>query len=43
MKELELEKFNFKINRFIPNRLGKYKSFNINNKLACIDILQFLT
>ena len=38
----ELGKFNFKINA-IPNGLGKCTSFSINNKLAFIDSLQFLS
>ena len=38
----ELGKFNFKIN-VIPNGLEKYMSFNVNNKLAFIDIFQFLS
>ena len=38
----ELGKFNFKI-KIIPNGLEKYVSFNINNKLAFIDSLQFLS
>ena len=36
----ERGKFDFKIN--IPNGLGKYVSFNINNKLMFIDSFQFL-
>ena len=38
----EVGKFYLKIN-FIPNRLEKYMSFNINNKLIFIDSLQFLS
>ena len=38
----ELGKFNLKIN-FIPNRLEKYVSFSINNKLSFIDSFQFLS
>ena len=37
----ELGKFSFKIN-VIPNGLGKYMSFNINNMLTFIDSFQFL-
>ena len=36
----ELDKFDFKIN-FMLNELEKYASFNINNKLAFNDSLQF--
>ena len=36
----ELGKFNLKIN-VIPNRLGKYMSFSINNKISFIDSFQF--
>ena len=36
----ELGKFNFEIN-VIPNRLDKYMSFSINNKLSFIDRFQF--
>ena len=38
----ELGKFGFKIN-VIPNRLKKYMSFNVNNKLIFIDSLRFLS
>ena len=38
----ELGKFNLKIN-VIPNRLGKYMSFSINNKISFIDSFQFLS
>ena len=38
----ELHKTDFKI-RIIPNRLEKYTSFNINNKLVFIDRFQFLS
>ena len=38
----ELGKFNVKVN-VIPNRLEKYMSFTINNKLSFIDIIQFLS
>ena len=38
----ELSKFNLKIN-VIPNALGKYMSFTINNKLSFIDSFQFLS
>ena len=38
----ELGKFNLKINVF-PNRLEKYESFSINNKLSFIDSFQFLS
>ena len=38
----ELGKFNIKVN-VIPNRLEKYMSFTINNKLRFIDIIQFLS
>ena len=38
----ELGKFNVKVN-VIPNRLEKYMSFTINNKLRFIDIIQFLS
>ena len=38
----ELGKFNLKIN-VIPNRLEKYMSFSINNKLSFIDRFQFLS
>ena len=37
-----LSKFNLKIN-IIPNGLGNYTSFRINNKLSFIDGFQFLT
>ena len=37
----ELGKFNLKIN-VIPNRLEKYMSFSINNKLIFFDSFQFL-
>ena len=37
----ELGKLNFKMN-IIPNWLGKYISFNINNKLTFIDSFQIL-
>ena len=37
----ELGKFNLKIS-VTPNRLGKYMSFTINNKLSFIDSFQFL-
>ena len=37
----ELGKFSLKIN-VIPNRLEKYISFTINNKLSFIDNFQFL-
>ena len=36
----ELGKLNLKINA-IPNGLGKYMSFSINNKLSFIDNFQF--
>ena len=36
----KLSKFNLKTN-VIPNRLEKYMSFRINNKLRFIDIFQF--
>ena len=38
----ELGKFNLKIN-VISNRLEKYMSFSINNKLSFIDSFQFLS
>ena len=38
----ELDKLDLKIN-VIPNRLEKYMSFSINNKLSFTDSLQFLT
>ena len=38
---LELGKLNFKIN-VIPNRLERYMSFKIDNKLTFIDSFQFL-
>ena len=38
----ELGKFNLKIN-VIPNGLGKYMSFSINNKLRFVDSYQFLS
>ena len=38
----ELGKFNLQIN-FVPNRLEKYMSFSINNKLNFIDTFQFLS
>ena len=38
----ELGKFNLKIN-FIPNRLEKYMSFSISNKLGFIDSFKFLS
>ena len=38
----ELGKFNLKIN-VMPNRLEKYMSFTINNKLIFIDSFQFLS
>ena len=38
----EVGKFNLKIN-VIPNRLEKYMSFTINNKLSFIDSFQFLS
>ena len=38
----ELTKFIVKVN-VIPNRLEKYMSFTINNKLRFIDIIQFLS
>ena len=38
----ELTKFIVKVN-VIPNRLEKYMSFTINNKLSFIDIIQFLS
>ena len=38
----ELGKFNLKIN-VIPNGLGKYMSFSINNKLSFIDSFQSLS
>ena len=38
----ELGNFNLKIN-VIPNGLGKYMSFSINNKLRFIDSYQFLS
>ena len=38
----ELGKFDFKVN-IIPNRLEKYMSFNINNKLHFIDSFQFIS
>ena len=37
-----LGKFNLKIS-IIPNRLEKYMSFTINNKLSFIDSFQFLS
>ena len=37
-----LGKFSFEIN-IIPNRLEKYMSFNISNKLVFIDSFQFLS
>ena len=39
---LELGKLNFKIN-VIPNRLERYMSFKIDNKLTFIDSFQFLS
>ena len=36
----ELGKFDFKIN-VIPNGLGKYMSFSLDNKLFLIDSFQF--
>ena len=38
----DLGKFNLEIN-VIPNRLEKYMSFSINNKLSFIDSFQFLS
>ena len=38
----ELGKFNLEIS-VIPNGLGKYMSFTINNKLNFIDSFQFLS
>ena len=38
----ELGKFDLKIS-VIPNRLEKYMSFTINNKLSFIDSFQFLS
>ena len=38
----ELGKFNLKIN-VIPNGLGKYINFTINNKLSFINSFQFLS
>ena len=38
----KLGKFNLRIN-VIPNRLEKYMSFSINNKLSFIDSFQFLS
>ena len=38
----ELDKFNLKIN-VTPNRLEKYMSFSINNKLIVIESSQFLS
>ena len=38
----ELGKFNLKV-KVIPNGLGKYMSFSINNKLSFIDSFQFLS
>ena len=38
----ELGKFNLKIN-VVPNGLGKYMSFSINNKLRFVDSYQFLS
>ena len=38
----ELGKFNLKIN-VIPNGLGKYINFSINNKLSFINSFQFLS
>ena len=38
----ELGKFNLKMN-VIPNVLGKYMSYTINNKLSFIDSFQFLS
>ena len=38
---VELGKFNLKIT-VIPNKLGKYITFNINNNLVFIDSVQFL-
>ena len=38
----ELGKFDFKIN-VIPNRLEKYMSFSLDNKLVFIDSFQFLS
>ena len=38
----ELGKFDFKIN-VIPNRLEKYKSFSLDNKLVFIDSFHFLS
>ena len=38
---LNLGKFNFQTN-FIPNRLGKYISFSLVNKLVFNDSFQFL-
>ena len=39
---VELGKFDFKIN-VIPNRLEKYISFSLDNKLLLIDNFQFLS
>ena len=38
----ELGKFNLKIN-VMPNGLGKYINFSINNKLSFINSFQFLS
>ena len=38
----ETGKFNLKVN-VIPNGLGKYTSFNINNNLIVIDNFEFLS
>ena len=38
----ELGQFDLKIN-VIPNGLGKYMNFSINNKLSFIDSFQFLS
>ena len=38
----ELRKFNLKVN-VIPNGLGNYMGFNINNKLVFIGSFQFLS
>ena len=38
----ELDKFNLKIN-VTPNRLEKYMSFSINNKVIVIESSQFLS
>ena len=38
----ELGKFDFKIH-VIPNRLKKYRSFSLNNKLGFTDSFQFLS